>query len=36
MTIRNPLAVSTTQEHHDRHLPNTTAAHATKRQGSGA
>ena len=36
MTIRNPLAVSTAQEHHDRHLPDTTAAHAAKSQGSGA
>ena len=35
MTIRNPLAVSTAQEHH-RDLPDTTAAHAAKSQGSGA
>ena len=36
MTIRNPLAVSTTQEHHDHHLPDTTAAHGAKNQGSWA
>ena len=36
MTFRNPLAVSTTQEHHDHHLPVITAAHAAKRQGSRA
>ncbi len=36
MTIRNPLAVSTPQEHRDRNLPDTTTAHAAKSQGSGA
>ena len=36
MTIRNPLAVSTTQEHHDRDLPDSTTAHAAKSQGSEA
>jgi hypothetical protein len=36
MKIRNPLAVSTAQDHHDRHLPDTAAAHAAKSQGSGA
>ena len=36
MTIRNPLAVSTAQEHHDRVLPDSTTAHAAKSQGSGA
>jgi hypothetical protein len=36
MTIRNPLAVSTAQEHHDRDLPDSTTAHAAKSQGSGA
>jgi hypothetical protein len=36
MTIREPLAVSTAQEHHDRDLPDTTAAHAAKSQRSGA
>jgi hypothetical protein len=36
MTVRNPLAVSTAQEHHDRVLPDCTTAHAAKSQGSGA
>jgi hypothetical protein len=36
MTIRNLLAVSTTQEHHDRDLPDSTTAHGAKGQGSGA
>lgn len=36
MTFRNPLVVSTAQEHHDRDLPDTTAAHVAKSQGSGA
>jgi hypothetical protein len=36
MTIRNPLAVSTAQEHHDRDLPDSTTAHAAESQGSGA
>jgi hypothetical protein len=36
MTIRNALAVTTTQKHHDRDFPDTTTAHAVKSQGSGA